>query len=336
MAKEKNLRKEAYDKVLSYVWDVEMQCPELTRMGRNLTRMYLENKLDKVYFRDNIVVNIQKILLRKSKGNILLTGSAGCGKTAIAERLADVLANRSLDYAEKSIVAEKEYKKAHKKWEETVVYSEQGEYMMPPPVREEVEKPIQSELVVFELSLTTLTAGTKYRGEFEERVDRILKECQANPNIILFIDEFHQIIKNGATEGNAGAAQMLKPALARGDIRVIGATTTEEAKEIWEDKAFARRFNEIKVEPLSGSSALETASKIMADYSAYHKVDYANINFADILYKLKTFLPKSVFPDNFINIVDETFAGAKFDNVEKIDMNHINATLSRMAGVVIL
>ena len=331
-----SVRKLAREKVMDYVKKVEADCPELTRMGRNLTRMYLENKLDKVYYRDNIVVNIQKILLRKSKGNILLTGSAGCGKTAIAERLADVLANRSLEYVEKAIVAENEYKKKYEEWEATVKYDECGNATISAPTKERVEKPLHSEIILFEISLTTLCAGTKYRGDYEERLDNILRECQNNPNIILFIDEFHQIIKSGSTDNNAGAAQMLKPALARGDIRVIGATTTEEASEIWQDKAFARRFNEIKVEPLSGSSALETASKIMADYSAYHKVDYANINFADILYKLKTFLPKSVFPDNFINIVDEAFAGARFDNVEKIDMTHLNAVLSRMAGVVIL
>lgn len=332
MAKKKDLEQRAKEKAIAFYREMNAHCRNIDKYSRNLTLLYAQNKLDEVYYRDTEAVNIQKILLRKNKSNVLLTGRAGCGKTAIAERLASVFYAQCLEWCKQCIIAEDEYLKKRKEFDqdpEKFGYNE--------PEKEKIEPTGFAEAVLYDFSITTAIAGARYVGDTEERIGEVVKECANNPNVILFIDEIHTMMGAGAGDkSHNDIAQILKPALARSDIRVIGATTTEEAEILFKDKALARRFNEIKVEPLSGSSALETASKIMADYSAYHKVDYANVNFADILYKLKTFLPKSVFPDNFINIVDETFAGAKFDNVEKIDMTHLNATLSRMAGVVIL
>ena len=336
MARKKSCEARARQRVLDYVNKVEHRCPELSNAGRNLTKMYLEGKLDEVYGRDNIVASMQKILLRKSKANVLLTGPAGCGKTAIAERLAAIFAQRSIEYATKDEMAEDEYQKAYNTWRESVNYDEDDNYTISPPVRADIEMPYQSKIVLFELSLTSLTAGTRYRGDFEERVDNILQECKGNPNIILFIDEIHQITKAGASDSNEGVAQMLKPALARKDICVIGATTTDEAEHIYKDKALARRFNEVKIAPLCGETAIETAKSIMADYCKFHSVKTNFDHASEIVDKLSYFLPKTVFPDNFINVVDETLAGAKFDGLAEVDMTHFNATLSRMAGVVIL
>lgn len=317
---------------------VEHNCPTLSANGRNLTALYLQGKLDAVYHREDSIEAIQRILLRKSKANVLLTGPAGCGKTAIAEGLAAVLAERAIRYYERKVTADSEYRKARKAYDKAEMQAiENGErFDMPYPEYQEPSVPLLSEVVLFELSLTTLTAGTKYRGDFEEKVKNVIEECRRNPNVVLFIDEIHQIVSVGSSDNSDNCAQMLKPALARKDICVIGATTTEEAKFIWKDKALTRRFNEVKVAPLTGKSATETADSILADYSAFHSVAVPSNCASEILDKVQYFLPQSVFPDNFINIVDETLAGARFDGLTEVDMTHFNATLSRVAGVVIV
>ncbi len=338
MAKKKSLEDKARYSFLSTAKAIAHNCPTLHSAGRNLTVMYLEGKLDEVYNRDTCVADIQKILLRKSKANVLLTGPAGCGKTAIAERLAAVLAHRAIEQTAKEIKADEEYLTACREWDKAQGESwESGEdFDTPAPKKVDVPKGMLSDIILYELSLTALTAGTRYRGDFEERVQNILNECKRYPNIVLFIDEIHQITKAGASDSNEGVAQMLKPALARKDICVIGATTTDEVKFILEDKALARRFNEVKIAPLHGSVAVQTAENILADYAKFHNIQ-VNIGYANqIVDKLAYFLPNTVFPDNFINVVDETLAGAKFDNLTEVDMSHFNAVLSRMAGVVIL
>lgn len=339
MARKKSLEEQAKFNYLNQAKMISRNCPTLNMAGRNLTAMYLEGKLDEVYNRDTYTANIQKILLRKSKANVLLTGPAGCGKTAIAERLAAVLAHRAVEQTAKEIKADHDYDSALRAYRnaQDKAWENGEEFDMPFPEKEEVPKNILSNVVLFELSLTALIAGTQYRGQFEEKVQNVLNECKQYPNLILFIDEIHQIVSTGGhCEGSEGLAQMLKPALARKDICVIGATTTEEAEYIWKDKALARRFNEVKVTPLHGKSANETAEKIMADYAKFHNVAVIDECVNEILSKLSTFLPQTVFPDNFINVVDETLAGAKFDGLTEVDMSHFNAVLSRMAGVVIL
>lgn len=338
MAKKKSLEEQAKFSYLNQAKMVSRNCPTLNMAGRNLTAMYLEGKLDEVYNRDTYTANIQKILLRKSKANVLLTGPAGCGKTAIAERLAGVLAQRAVEQIAKEIKAEQDYDSAMKAYRKAQdkAWDNGEEFNMPLPKMEEVPKNILSNIVLFELSLTALVSGTRYRGDFEEKVQNVLNECKQYPNLILFIDEIHQIVKTGGSDGSEGMAQMLKPALARKDICVIGATTTEEAEYIWKDKALARRFNEVKVTPLHGKCANETAEKILADYAKFHNIAVSVECVNEILSKLSTFLPNTVFPDNFINVVDETLAGAKFDGLTEVDMSHFNAVLSRMAGVVIL
>lgn len=309
------------------------KCPNLSKMARNLNHLYLTGRIDPVYHRDSLLESIQKTLLRKGKANVLLTGPAGCGKTAIAEGLAAIIAERRVAYQVEYDREYVEYKKAHKQWERDMaegIYFDEPQFIEPP-------RPMLSNLVIYDLSLTSLVGGTKYRGEFEERLNNIIRECRENPNIVLFIDEIHQIVKAGATEGNEGAAQMLKPALARKDIRVIGATTNEETKEMEKDSALMRRFNRIEVMPLVGEAASETAEHILRNYAEYHKVKVADeVESTDLLALINCFLPNSVFPDNFINLVDETLAGAVFEGAQKISMSDFKATLSRMTGKVII
>lgn len=329
MARRKTELEKAQERALKYAKGIEKDCPELAKCSRNLTAMYLEGKLDEVYHRDATIANIQKILLRKSKANVLLTGPAGCGKTAIAERLAAVLTNRLVDYAKTLNECDAEYDKAVRAYAE---YTNNA----PRPEKEEPPMPWLSNCIVFDLSLTALVSGTQYRGQYEEKINNLLAECRKHPNIVLFIDEIHQIVRAGKSEGGEGAAQMLKPALARRDICVVGATTTDEAKYIWEDKALARRFNEVKVNPLVGNAAHSTAEGILQDYAKYHEIEAPTADVPQIMNLLETFLPHTVFPDNFINVIDETLAGAKFDGHSIVDMTHYKATLSRMAGVVIV
>ena len=339
MAKQTNYTEKATSEVLARAKALSRACPNLYAAGRNLTEMYLEGRLDAVYHREAAINDIQRILLRKSKANVLLTGPAGCGKTAIAEGLAAMLTKRTVDYMAAALAITEPFNKAYKKWAKAKDAAEWNcePFDQPEPICGELPaKPMLCDQFVFELSLTALTAGTKYRGDFEERVQNIINECKAHPEIVVFIDEIHQIISAGKCEGADNAAQMLKPALARRDIRCIGATTTEEAAYVWSDKALARRFNEVKVLPLVGSAALQTAEKIMADYATYHNIDISEIPVEEVLTKTNYFLPTGVFPDHFINVVDETLAGAVFEGLKSVDMTHFNATLSRMTGTIIL
>ena len=336
----KNLNEKARQELAEYLGRIDKKCPTLAQTGRNLTKMYLEGKLDKVYNRDTSAIAVQKILLRKSKANVLLTGPAGCGKTAIAEHLAAIFAERTIKFLEERISLNARYEKERKAWRKTVAYDENGDYteewLAKEPKEVEIEPPMLGDVILYELSLTALTAGTRYRGDFEERVQNILNECKGQHNIILFIDEIHQIVSAGASDNSDNAAQMLKPALARKDICVIGATTTAEAEYIHKDKALSRRFNEVKVDPLKGEQATQTAESILLDYGKFHNIGICPSHASEIVAKLATFLPNTVFPDNFINVVDETLAGAKFEGLTDVDMTHFNATLSRMAGVIIL
>lgn len=314
-----------------------MSCPTLEQVGRNLTLAYMDGKLDPCYHRDAPITSIQKILLRKSKPNVLLTGPAGCGKTAIAEGVAAVLAERAIKQTEQELIAEEALEKAWEAWDKArdKAWCANKNFTDPKPVRTEVPKAFLSDCVVYDLPLSALVSGTRYRGDLEERINNILAECRKYPNIILFIDEIHQIMASGRCEDGEGVAQMLKPALSRCDVRVIGATTTDEAKLIMKDKALARRFNEVEIAPLCGNAAMETADGILADYAKHHGIQY-DTDVKLIMANIATFLPKSVFPDNFINVVDETLAGCKFDGKECATTADFNATLSRMAGVVIV
>lgn len=327
----------ARDELIKMYTKFDNEVETISKYSRNLNLLYLKGQLDPCYHRDNLLVSVQKILLRKNKANVLLTGPAGCGKTAIAEGLAAIITERRVAYQEEWQRLRGAFNKAHKAWKKTVSewdwtgdeeYPAEPQWVDPP-------KPHLAGSVIYDLSLNTLVGGTKYRGEFEERLQAILDECKAHPNIILFIDEIHQIGTVGASDGSEGAAQILKPALARNDMRVIGATTTEEKSYITKDKALARRFCEVEVAQLVGEPARETADKILEDYCKYHKVN-TEIPATDILAKVQFFLPQSVFPDNIINVIDETLAGAVFDGLKSVDMSHFNATLSRMTGLVIV
>ena len=130
---------------------------------------------------------------------------------------------------------------------------------------------------VVALDMTAVVAGTKYRGQFEERIRSILNELQRNPNVILFIDEIHTIVGAGSAAGSMDAANMLKPALARGEIQCIGATTLDEyRKNIEKDGALERRFQKVMVEPTTADETLQILRNIKDKYEDHHNVNYTD------------------------------------------------------------
>lgn len=204
-------------------------------------------------------------------------------------------------------------------------------------VKSFLKKPECEVPIIYELSLNALVSGAKYRGSFEERLEQIIKITKLYKNIILFIDEIHSINEIGGSEGATTAGQILKPALARGEIRCIGATTTGEyQKHILTDKALTRRFCTVKVNILKGIEQVKCAENILSDYSNYFKVDTKDVVTEKILNIIEEVSPNTIFPDNFIDIIDTTLAKAKFKNQEKISNKDIKNTISAMYGILII
>ncbi len=171
---------------------------------------------------------------------------------------------------------------------------------------------------ILSLDLAAVVAGTKYRGEFEERMKKILKELQEDKNIILFIDELHAIIGAGGNEGTMDASNIMKPALSRGEIQIIGATTTKEyTKHIERDLALERRFQVVKVEEPDTDETEKILAGIKEKYEKYHNVIYSDDVIPSIVKLSKRYLPEKVLPDKAIDIMDEAGAAKKIQEEEK-------------------
>lgn len=301
------IMKEIVENEINRLERYNRSCSTLSKYSRNLNLLALKNEIDKVYGRDTQIQQIMRIMLRKTKSNVILTGLAGCGKTAIAEGLAYEIATSRIEHIAKY-------------YDDTTPIPELllGSY------------------VIYDLSINSVLSGSKYRGDFEEKMQNILNEISEHSDIIVFIDEIHQINEIGNAEGATSMGQILKPALARGDIRIIGATTTEEYEYVKKDKALARRFCEIVVPELTGETALKCFKNIVLDYGKYHKVNTEEIDCKAIIETVACTMPKSVFPNNVIDIIDETFASARFDGKEIVTMEDINKTISRITGYLII
>ena len=204
--------------------------PTLDEFGTNLTQKALDGKLDPVVGRAKEIERVIQILGRRTKNNPVLIGEPGVGKTAIAEGLAQRIANR------------------------------------------DIPDTLDEKLVVA-LDIGLLIAGTKYRGEFEERLKKIMDEVRTANNIILVIDEVHTLIGAGAAEGAIDAANILKPALSRGELQCIGATTLEEyRKHIEKDAALERRFQPVMVGEPSVDETIEILYGLRDRYEKHHKL----------------------------------------------------------------
>lgn len=169
---------------------------------------------------------------------------------------------------------------------------------------------------VIALDMTAVVAGTKYRGQFEERIRSILNELKKNPNIILFIDEIHTIVGAGSAAGSMDAANMLKPALARGEIQCIGATTLDEYRQIIEkDGALERRFQKVIVEPTTAEETLQILKNIKDKYEDHHNVNYTDAALEACVKLTDRYITDRNFPDKAIDALDEAGSRVHLTNI---------------------
>ncbi len=187
---------------------------------------------------------------------------------------------------------------------------------------------------IYSLSVASLVAGTKYRGEFEDKLKHIIEECREDGDIILFIDELHTLVGAGGAEGAVDASNILKPPLARGEIRVIGATTPEEYRRtVAADPALARRFQCINVGEPSAAESRRILDGIKSEYESFHglKITDSAVNAAVAL--SERYLPFRRFPDKAIDLMDEAAGCKRMENGKLLTAGDIARTLSRMTGI---
>lgn len=189
--------------------------------------------------------------------------------------------------------------------------------------------------IIYELDMGSIIAGTKYRGDFENRIKEILKELKDKPNIILFIDEIHKIVGAGSASNNMDMSNLLKPALSSSEVKCIGATTYSEYRNIFEkDNALARRFNKINVEETSAEETLKILSIIKKDYEKFHDVVYEEEALETIIYLAQRYIQDRKFPDKAIDILDEAASYIKLENKGKVVNSEIaEEVVSKIVGV---
>ncbi|XP_071734166.1 ATP-dependent Clp protease ATP-binding subunit ClpA homolog CD4B, chloroplastic-like [Rutidosis leptorrhynchoides] len=237
--------------------------PTLEEYGTNLTKLAEEGKLDPVVGRQPQIERVTQILGRRTKNNPCLIGEPGVGKTAIAEGLAQRIANG------------------------------------------DVPETIEGKKVIT-LDMGLLVAGTKYRGEFEERLKKLMEEIKQSDEIILFIDEVHTLIGAGAAEGAIDAANILKPALARGELQCIGATTLDEyRKHIEKDPALERRFQPVKVPEPTVDETIQILKGLRERYEIHHKLRYTDESLVAAAQLSYQYISDRFLPDKAIDLIDE-------------------------------
>ena len=241
----------------------------LAKLGRNLTQEAREGKLDPVIGRNKEIQETAEILARRTKNNPVLVGDAGVGKTAVVEGLAQAIVNGDVPASIKN----KE---------------------------------------IISIDISGLEAGTQYRGSFEENIQNLIKEVKDRGNVILFFDEIHQILGDGGMggdNGSKGLADILKPALSRGEITVIGATTQDEYRNtIMKNAALARRFNQVTVNAPSPEDTFKILQGIRNLYEKHHNVVLPdNVLKAAVDYSIQ-YIPQRSLPDKAIDLIDMTAA----------------------------
>lgn len=241
----------------------------LEKLGTNLTEQARDGLLDPVIGRENEIQETAEILSRRTKNNPILVGDAGVGKTAIVEGLAQAIVNGNVPEA----IQGKE---------------------------------------IYSIDLSSLEAGTQYRGSFEENIKDLVKEVKAAGNIILFFDEIHQIIGAGSTggeDGGKGMADIIKPALSRGELTVIGATTQDEYRNtILKNAALARRFNDVVVNEPSAEDTFKILQGVKDLYEKHHHVKLPDdVLKAAVDYSVQ-YIPQRTLPDKAIDLIDMTAA----------------------------
>ncbi|MBL7258153.1 ATP-dependent Clp protease ATP-binding subunit [Paractinoplanes lichenicola] len=181
---------------------------------------------------------------------------------------------------------------------------------------------------VYTLDMSSLVAGSRYRGDFEERLKKVVKECRTRGDIILFIDEIHTIVGAGAAEGAIDAASILKPMLARGELQTIGATTTTEYRKHFEkDKALARRFQSVQVDEPTYAQSIEILKGLRDKYEAHHRVTFTDAALTAAVTLADRYVADRFLPDKAIDLIDEAGARAR---IQELTEPGRNAALTRL------
>lgn len=243
--------------------------PALDHFCRDLTEMARQKKLDPTIGRETEIERVMEVLSRRKKNNPVLIGEPGVGKTAIAEGLAQIIAeNRS-----------------------------------PEALRDNR---------VLALDMAAVIAGTKYRGQFEERLKAVMNEIGQNRGVILFIDELHTLVGAGAAEGAIDASNMLKPALARGELQCVGASTLEEyRKHIEKDGALERRFQTVMVEPPTVEQTVQIIKGLKSQYEDHHRIEIPDDVIEIAVKQAERYITDRFLPDKAIDVIDEAGARAR-------------------------
>ncbi|AGB40168.1 ATPase with chaperone activity, ATP-binding subunit [Halobacteroides halobius DSM 5150] len=262
---------------------------KLDQYSRDLTQLAAEGKLDPVIGRNKEIKRVIQILSRRRKNNPVLIGEPGVGKTAIAEGLAQRIAEEEVP--------------------ETLVNKR-----------------------ILALDLSSMLAGSKYRGEFEKRLKAIMKEISESGDVILFIDELHNLVGAGGAEGAIDAANILKPALARGELQTIGATTLDEyRKHVEEDAALERRFQSILVEEPTIEDTVKILKGLRDVYEAHHRVkitDDAIMAAAELSHR---YINDRFLPDKAIDLIDESGSQARLqENTAPNELKQLSKKLERI------
>ena len=240
----------------------------------NLTAKAKKGEIDRIIGREKEIYRVMQILSRRSKNNPCIIGEPGVGKTAIAEGIAQKLADGD------------------------VPFRLQGKEL-------------------YMLDLTSLVAGTQFRGQFEGRVKALIEEIKTAGNIILFIDEVHNLVGTGDSEGTMNAANILKPALSRGEVQVIGATTFNEyRKYIEKDSALERRFQPVTANEPSIEDTIELLKGIKEYYEEYHKLYVSDDILKSCAVLSERYITDRYLPDKAIDLLDEAAACASINSKE--------------------
>src|SRR5213595_2592288 len=253
----------------------DVKTPALRAFGRDLTDLAKKGELDPVIGRRNEIERVIQVLCRRTKNNPVLIGEAGVGKTAIAEGLAQEIANGNV----------------------------------PELLRDRR---------VITLDLALMVAGTKYRGQFEERIKAVMDEIRRSKNVILFIDALHTIVGAGSAEGAMDASNIIKPALSRGELQCVGATTMNEyRKYIEKDAALERRFQTIKVDAPTVDEAIQILKGLRPKYEAHHKAKLTDEALETAVRFSDRYITGRFLPDKAIDVMDEAGARARINSMTR-------------------
>lgn len=259
---------------------------------KNLNMEVAENN-PTIIGREKELYKLESILLKKNKSNAILVGDAGTGKTAIVEKLCQLINT------------------------------------------EKINKNLK-DYTILDLNVSGLISGTKYRGDFEAKIGKFLDKLENEKNVILFIDEIHTIMDAGGAEGAVSASNILKPALARGKIKVIGATTWDEYRKfINKDKAFSRRFERIEVEEPTEEETLKILHGLKTSYESFHNVSISNESMNTILDLTKKYISDKKFPDKAIDVLDTACVETKLKAQKELTKEIIISVVEAKANVKI-